>query len=316
MTETYSSCMQEILADPEDDRPRHALATLLRNSDPLYASVIEHQLAVANEYRTTGRVRTTDTWSDARVREHGHEWAPNLYMFLGEFPDVTFRRGLPWSCTMNPYLFLEQGEYVMNRIAPLRSIEFWDDSEGAPFPMKELVESPLLERLDHISFASCTLSVDDIERFARCTRLTRLVTVDLHIKFGAFAPYSAEALLPILCSNPSLRRCLVISNEFRNAEGRPSLEFFSHTQETYGPFIVALDSLAAELEAKHGYIPWFHIHNLVERSNARWYVEHDAYPRYLPGSPADNPTPHGHGFHERFIEVVSRDVWLDRIESP
>lgn len=74
---------------------------------------------------------------------------------------------------MNAYMFLEEGEYIMSRIAPLRSIEFYPDPDGDPFPALRLAQSPLLARLDEIRFAEGTLAKGDLEIIVSSPHLVR-----------------------------------------------------------------------------------------------------------------------------------------------
>ena len=150
MTGTYEKCMLAILASPEDDALRRRLASIMRSSDPLWSELIELQLALSDRERA--RIpRTTEPRESELIDDNLRRWSRDLDFYLGEelrHRHVEFQRGLPWLCTMNPYMFLEYGEYILSRVAPLRGIEFYADPEGAPFPARELVACPLLARLD------------------------------------------------------------------------------------------------------------------------------------------------------------------------
>lgn len=175
MLRTYEQCMLAILATPEDDQLRYELAAIVRASDPLWSEFIEVQLAISNHERVH-RFGNRESREYKPLNHNTGRWATELGFFLGETEAhrrVKFVHGLPWGCTMNAYMFLEEGEYIMSRIAPLRSIEFYPDPDGDPFPALRLAQSPLLARLDEIRFAEGTLAKGDLEIIVSSPHLVR-----------------------------------------------------------------------------------------------------------------------------------------------
>jgi hypothetical protein len=185
---TADECMDAILADPEDDAPRHQLATAVVASDPPHADFIERQLAMSRRMRETfynpgiSLVGSKSVEEDVLLRQHARRWSRDLGLYLGEVENhrtVEFHRGLPWLCSMNPYVFLEKGEYVLTRLAPLRGIEFFPDPEGDPFPVAEIAACPWLSRLDEIRFLESTLGPGDLAVLATSSHLKRVMTLDV-----------------------------------------------------------------------------------------------------------------------------------------
>src|SRR5262249_15383940 len=80
---TYEDCMAAILIKPEDDAPRHRMASLLESTDPDRAEFIRLQLESAIRRRKTG-TRSTHARENDLENEHYREWSRDLDMFMGE----------------------------------------------------------------------------------------------------------------------------------------------------------------------------------------------------------------------------------------
>jgi hypothetical protein len=307
---TYEECFAAILADPENDAPRAALANIVRVSDPKWAELIELQLHLAQHRRDLKPETTSQRESDL-VDGNKRRWARNLDMYMGELvrnQTVEFERGLPWMCSMNPYLFLEQGGYVMSSIAPLRGIWFFDDPDHDPFPMKRIAESPLLERLDFISFQDCDLTDDDLVVFAQSSHLVRCRSVDIR-NVGKVS----LAVLEAFAANPQLRKCLMVSDDIRGSDGGPVGEFYSGGGDTRSITVEVGDD-GRKLEQAHGYIPWLHLDNICADSDVSYFFDHHVLPRFVPGSPANQPTPYGTG-RRTHARLSSRQDWLETLQQ-
>jgi hypothetical protein len=305
----YEECFTAILADPENDSLRTALATILRDSDSNWAELIELQVKVAQRRRSGNH--TTSFRELDLLRENQRRWARNLDMYMGELvrnQTVEFDRGLPWMCSMNPYLFLEQGGYVMSSIAPLRGIWFFDDPDRDPFPMKRLAESPLLDRLDCISFQRCDLTDEDLIAFAQSKNLQRCRSIDIR-NVGKVSP----AVLEAFAANPQLRKCLMVSNDIRASDGGRVGEFYSGGGDTRS-ITVEIGEDGRKLEQAHGYIPWLHLDNVCANSDVSYLFDHHVLPRFVPGSPANQPTPYGTGIWAP-ARLSSRQEWLETLQQ-
>jgi hypothetical protein len=294
--------MLEVLANPEADAPRHELAKIVRPSDPEFAEFIEQQLAMSRRMRETkynpgvALVGFKSTRESALLEKNEQRWSREIGFYMGEtiqHRHVEFYRGLPWSCSMNPYVFLEQGEYILTRIAPLRGIEFFLPEQDGPYPMKELAACPLLARLDTIRFpvlrGSSGPTEDDMALFAASPQLQRLLTLDLR---GADVSLSTFALL---AANPQTRKCLYIDCDAKvSRDGGPIGECATRF-DSYSDRYFEASAEGLELEGKHGYIPWLHADNVCSAPDAHYFVEHKVLPKLAPGSPVQAPTPYGTG---------------------
>ena len=323
---SYQECMLAILRDPENDTPRRAMVDLLGPSDPVRAKFIQIQLDVAQRRRETkySRVVSDDAGGSSYLDAYEEEWTRDIGFYMGELPihrQVEFDRGFVRLCSMNPYLFLEQGEHIMNAIAPLRGIAFFDDPDGDPFPMKEIAASPLLSRLEEIRFAKCWLTESDLLTFAESPNLQRALILDLR----CHGKWPGVVLAEALAANPLTRKCLRIeSNVLSEEVVAPWLrDFFGPIGEFYaeadldlhfGRALVEMSPEGRELERRYGYIPWLHKHNSGFYSpDAFYWVQTGALPRFVVGSPADAPVPLGAGLNLREYPLITREEWTDRI---
>ena len=218
-----------------------------------------------------------------------------MYMGLEDWQRaVKFERGFLWRISMNPYLFLEQGDYIMRRIAPLRSITFFPDPDGDPFPMDKLAASPLLSRLDMISFDRCRLTDSELETFAASPHLDRLYSIDLN---GSETLTKDSAR--ILAAHPATRKCLEIV--FPVLDGNPQwppqelIEYDGYGSDGvhrgYDHF--ELSEQGKALEREFGYIPWLHLDNQCHPADLGYWTERRALPCFVPGSPIDALIPLG-----------------------
>ncbi len=289
---TYEQAMLAVLADPESDDARRDLVAVLRGPDPDRARYVELQMETTLQRREEETFSLRGSDEEWRLQSsHRTRWKRDVDMYLGEHHDnqrVEFERGLPWLISMNPYLFLEQGEYVMSRIAPLRGISFFDDPDGSPFPMKELAASPLLERLEEIRFLNATLTADDVMTFSSSTRLTRAYTIDMG------GNVREASLVEGFAANPATRKCLAIRGmllpddylEEYSSTGEPGPDYYQYWE---------MSECGHALERKYGYLPWLHLNHLSHAADAKYWTDQKVLPRFVPGSPADAPVPYGRG---------------------
>ena len=285
---TFEECMSAILRDPEDDAPRRALATVVRASDPQWAEFIELQLDLALERRRLLKTHSNDHREGVLASKNRRRWSRDLDQYMGELGihrHVGLDRGLVFSCSMNPYAFLEHGEHIVSNIAPLRGLRFFNDPKR-PFPMKEIAASPLLARFDSLQFHDCTLTEAELLTFAGSTHLDRC-------QFLTFPRGGSPEVSDTLAANPQTRACLEISTgewnwPTRGGEPGPIGEFtVSNEHGGYESF--EMSAQGRELEQKYGYIPWLHMHNICNSVDVHYFVERKELPIFVPGSPADAP---------------------------
>ncbi len=302
MTMTYQDCMKAILANPEDDAPRSELARVVRDSDPDWARFIELELDRSKGQRET-RYQLGGNDPDHLLSKNGNRrrWSRDLDFYMGELGVhrvVKFHRGLPWLCSMNPYVFLEQGEYILNRIAPLRGIEFFRTRDES-FPAKELTECPLLARLDFVGFAPAssgsptTLMPGDMEILASSENFSRLLGMDVRSNNMTLAAYEA------LATNPETRKCLSIDSSFRVASDGGPIGECSARFDIYPDRHFEMSKEGRDLERKHGYLPWLHNENVCDPADAKYWVDHKVLPAFVPGSAADALVSYGSGLEQR-----------------
>lgn len=309
----YEQCMLAIMADPEDDKPRRAFAELIRASDPARSEFIISQLDRAAR-RRTGHEGASPSHREDRIRfENEDRWREDLGFYMGEIGrhrHVELDRGFPWICSMNPYLFLEQGQHILTNIAPLRGIIFFRDTEGDPFPVKELAASPLLERLDEIRFDNNALDDGDLDVIASSPHLARVMAWDIRNNPVSLATWEAFA------ANPHTRKCLHIRSDYEAPDRGPIGECGGRF-DIWPNRYFEMSAQGRELERKYGYLPWLHDGNVCHWPDAHYWVAHKVLPRFVPGSPADAPTPYGRGLwpepkrepRERFDRESLDAVW-------
>jgi hypothetical protein len=297
---TYEECMLEILANPEADDPRHELAKIVRPSDPDLSEFIETQLKMSRRMRETkynpgvALVGFKSRAESNLLEKNSQRWSRNLDFYMGEtiaHRHVEFYRGLPWLGSMNPYMFLEQGEYILTRVAPLRGVEFFLPYEDGAFPMKELAACPLLERLDEIRFPilpkSQTITPDDANTLAASPYLKRALALTLH--------NATLATYELLATNPQTQKCLTVSApSIVTRDGGPIGEC-SARFDIYPTRHFEVSSEGHELEQKHGYLPWLHKNNVCPAYDSHYWVEQKVLPLCVPGSRVDAEIPYGSG---------------------
>jgi hypothetical protein len=123
--------------------------------------------------------------------------------------DVDFDRGFIDSIKIEPYLFLEYGEFLFAN-APIMSVEFLRPQEG-PFPYRELAASPLLRRIVGLTFSIGPLPQMPLIELLSSPHLTSLLQVD--------SRFSRETSLnyPDVAAISTVRRLL----SFHIADGFP-----------------------------------------------------------------------------------------------
>ncbi len=292
-TMTYEECMLAVLASPEDDAPRRELANVLRATDPAWAKFIDLQL----DHTARNRARRIDsTLHDGDLlARHQQKWTRDLRFFLGEMAPghghIEFHRGLPWSCSMSPYTFLEKGEYIFTRLAPIRSIRFFRDPEGAAFPAKEIAASPLLARIDELDFRGA-LGLNDLEVIAASDQLKRVIAMDIRETPVTSATWEAFA------SNPLTRRCFWIRSDYEVPSDVGPIAECSARFDIYPYRHFEMSEEGRALERAHGYLPWLHDDNVCDWPDAHYWLEHKVLPLFVPGSAHDAPTVYGSGLKD------------------
>ncbi len=272
-----------VLAAPDDDGPRHAYAEYIRPYDAARAELITLQLARSATQRTTRYRDGLPTTRERRLlQDDSEQWSRTLLRYARR---VEYHRGFVGSISIDPFLFLEYGEWLFAN-APLCDVRFVM-AESVPFPMADLINSPLLERLTGVSITHC-LDDGSVIRLAGSPYLKNCMWLDLSHNILSFAAFDAIA------RSPSLRQLLFL---VRDTTGDRLSHYFP------GQRLVATDRLnrwdgvitewgpvspeGQQLERELGYIPWLHRDNFCKPYDARWFVEHGVLPVKPVGSPVE-----------------------------
>jgi hypothetical protein len=298
---TYLELMGRVLANPEADEPRRDFAAFIEAEDPAWSRFITLQLERTHlgRARRLGRLGTTAEEDHLEISNRAR-WEEPLSTYLGELGRhrlVEFCRGFPWKMTMNPYLFIEVGAYVLSRVAPLRGIDFYADPDGDPFPMTALARCPALAKLDYLGFASCGLTDSDLETLAnsahlgRCSSMVLTSRPEIPTLRNTFSHRGIEAL----AASSATRSCLTI--DLRRVlpveEGDPGE--FSELDGDAGVNTWDLGEFGKQLERAYGYIPWLHLVNVCDPTDAHFWIEKKVLPRFKSGADVSSLTPHGTG---------------------
>ncbi|HEY0483931.1 MAG TPA: hypothetical protein VGD37_40705 [Kofleriaceae bacterium] len=269
----YEELLTAVTSNIDDDAPRLAFAAHIAGSDPERARFIEDQIARAKARRVQrGYV---DAGDHPLLRTHGAEWSRMIAKYARHW---TFDRGFVAKITIEPYLFLEYGEWLLVNY-PIQMVELCKPDDGA-FPVSELAASPLLARLEALVIREVRLEQSELEQLIASPHLARM----LHLVVGC--ERASPALYERIAASPDLRKLLVLSIEpdgpgQRFADtGRDDMQGRAvHAWTDVGP-------AGKALEAKHGYVPWLHPEqNWCEPLDAAWFVAQGVLPAKPPGSP-------------------------------
>ncbi len=281
MAATWKDLHAAALREPDEDAPRLALAEYYRKQDPDLARFIELQVQIGAVRRSGGTpAHATEYESDRLLKKHGPRWCQTIAKFTKR---QSFDRGMIEWVSIDPHMFLEHGEWLFVN-APIRAVSFTMPSEGT-FPVRDLLASDLLSRLDSIGLVKLGLTNADVESIAACPRLHRLLSVDLSDN-----PLSLPAFEAIAAS-PHLHGLLTVT---RHSDARlysysPGAEHaITDRDDRHGHAIWDYRELPADgasLEAKHGYLPWLHPKDNARHFYQRYHVERGTLPVKPRGTP-------------------------------
>lgn len=236
-----------VLADPEAEAPRRAVAAMLERAGDPRGRFITIQLEASAERRAAGEsaeYRALNATAQAMLARNQAAWTREL---AGLAIEPRFHRGFIEGVTMDARQFLARGAELY-KIAPIRHLTL----NGARPVIGELAASPLLRRLASLGVNSNDLGDVGAAAIAGSTQLERLRLLDL--SFNGITRTGLDAL----AASPNLARI-----DYINLAGNPCGE----PGETYGvdPMTLTIvggsigsSPLGAELEARHGERPWLH----------------------------------------------------------
>lgn len=270
----YESHLATILAAPEDDAPRLAFATSWRQYDEPLAEFIKLQLQRAQLRRAAGSSNAASAQEELLLRTHGTRWAHTIAKYARKWE---FDRGFIASIVVEPHVFLEYGSWLL-RNAPIRHVGFSAADDG-PFPLQELLASPLLEHFDSLDLSSLDLGDPEIAKLAASPHLTRCLSLDLSHNPLGFQGFRALAAAPWSRKLFQVHRSGGGRNDY--TPGQKMLP--SDREDAWGAAIWEWAPLGADgqsLEREFGYIPWLHPEeNACDRFDARWFFERGTLPK-------------------------------------
>ena len=281
MLTTEEQLVMAVTSAPHDDAPRRAYADWVRPYDPRRAKFIEMQLAWAEDSRTTRRGYSNPT--EGFLDAHADEWSRT---FLKYVTRADYYRGFIEDIAIDPYIFLEYGEFLFVN-APILSVTFLRPEEG-PFPLEELLASPLLARLNCIVLKDGLVDDAAVEMLAASPHLENCLWLDLSGNVLTIRAFAA------LARNASTRKLLVVE---RAQSGYPETRYDPGQQyeltdrlNRWDTFISELGPVKPEgqaLERTYGYLPWLHRENSCDALDAHWFVQHGVLPVRPAGSPVE-----------------------------
>ena len=278
---TFDEIYDAIVADPENDSLREQLAEACRVSDPDRARFIDLQNARARQRRAErSHLPDPSRLEDALLATHETAWSRTLSKYTTH---RKFYRGAVESIQVDPFIFLEYGEWLFE-LAPLCEVRFTMPDDGALFPLDDLLASPLLARLDSICFAQLPLGDADVEKIAASPNLERCLVLDLSYNELSFRSFEA------LAASASTRKFLYIVRDGAESTNYIPGERFAAIPDSAGLWgpddwdWTEIDAEGKELERRHGYIPWLHHENMCSYFDARWYVDRALLPVQPAGS--------------------------------
>ena len=273
---TNHELLDAIAANPESDELRVQYAERCRTSDPERAQLIELQMERTRRRRGGDSTIRPSKEEAALLKQRGPEWAHTLAKYVARYE---FDRGMVEEIAIDPHMFLEYGEWLY-KLAPIRHVWFGRQAEPGPFPLTDILSSPLLAHLDTIVLQSKRFDDRAAEAIAQCPYLDRCLILDLTgnpLTLRGFAAFAAS---------PTTRKMLQITvapDAYHPGQRfRPTGAVDSAEADIWDWTDVSQDGQA--LERRYGYLPWLHYPNWVLRLDARWHVEHGRVP-VRPASP-------------------------------
>lgn len=283
---TEQELLRAVISNAEDDAARLAYADYIQTWEPDRAAFIREQVAEARPDRINPRALSRRSGKSALLGVHEREWTRTIAKYATEWK---FDRGFVTEIAIDPYLFLEYGDWLLIN-APIRAVEFIRPEQGE-FPMKEVSSSPLLERLDRISFRPRNISDSDLRLFAESPHLEQVVAITAARKRLDLSVYEAFA------AARSTRKALSLflsEDGFPGQSYEPTGDYYLQGNAVWGWMPIKPEG--EQLESKYGYIPWLHRgDNDCDVLDAAYYVQKGVLPVRPAGSPVDPADSKGTG---------------------
>jgi hypothetical protein len=245
------------------DEPRLEYAAACEAKDPSYAAYIRHEIERARP--ESGVWRPGNEQVEKRI----------AHPFLEDCYDVQLYRGFVEEVTMDPNVFIERGDRLLDR-APIRKITFTPKPlpmglemplipQRVPSLVPEIMACPHLARVYSIAFRDTNFQcwftdVPDIESILASPYLDRLLTFKLASE--RFPAQLDDGYLPSVWARafdrPEFRKMIAVGFFGYPGERSRSYEdgWIRVTEATPMP------EEGRALERKHGYLPTLHAANV------------------------------------------------------
>ncbi|MFO0982421.1 MAG: hypothetical protein U1E76_11915 [Planctomycetota bacterium] len=243
MDATAKSLIDAILADPEADAPRTALASRLEALSDPRGTFIRLQMIAARSPDTGERNRARRE-ADGLLAKHRALWARDID---GRVPFAKFLRGFVELIHIDG---VEAARSLADlyEVAPIRMLVVTDPARA----IDALARSPQLDRIVKLSLPKGGLSDAQATQLLSSPHVRRLKAIDL--SFNDLGP----AVLDALCNRshlPALVYANVIGNRFDDPVEQAGAD---PTTAELDLSSVSLPALGLALEAKYGLQPWLH----------------------------------------------------------
>lgn len=243
MDATAQALIDAILADPEADAPRTALASRLEALSDPRGTFIRLQMVAARSRDAAERNRARRE-ADALLDKHRALWARGID---GRVPFAKFLRGFV------ELIHIDGTDAVKSltdlyKVAPIRMLVITSPATA----IDQLARSAQLDRIVKLSLPKGGLIDAQVVALLSSPHVRRLKAIDL--SFNDLGP----AVLDALCNRshlPSLVYANVVGNRFDDPVENAGTDPMTGELDLSG---VLMPALGKQLEAKHGAQPWLH----------------------------------------------------------
>jgi uncharacterized protein (TIGR02996 family) len=225
--------LQTVIAAPDRDSPRLNYASAIARARPERAEFIRLQVERARAERLGGALRSVPSEREAELRRRfGTDWgryvAPLARPYASDagYRGYEFERGFIAELRTDPDMVADPREYLF-KSAPLEHLDLTPDG-----PVLDALAYPRVAQIRSFGLRELNLGDDDMVVLARDARLDRCEWLDLRSNRIAAKGVAA------LAASPRIRSIPVVLLESNPCD---------------------LDTLVAELEEVHGWIPWLHL---------------------------------------------------------
>ncbi len=243
MDATALALIDAILADPEADAPRTALASRLEALSDPRGTFIRLQMVAARSRDASERNRARRE-ADELLAKHRALWVRGID---GRVPFAKFLRGFV------ELIHIDGNDAAhsladLYKLAPIRMLVITNPGPA----IDKLARAPQLDRIVKLSLPKGGLTDAQAIALLSSPHVRRLKAIDL--SFNDLGP----AVLDALCNRgqlPALVFANVVGNKFDDPVEQAGTDAMTGDLDLSS---VSLPALGKQLEAKHGTQPWLH----------------------------------------------------------